>query len=786
LEIFVIFVFGKCIYRMKKIAVLVTFLFVIAQSLSAQKVGLVLSGGGAKGATHIGVIKALEENHVPIDYITGTSIGAIIGSLYAMGYSPDEMLELLLSDEFGYWQSGRVESEYIYYFKKPDATPEIAHFSIDISDSLQIKTKFLPQSLVNPIQMNQAFMGLFAQATAKAGWNFDNLFVPFRCVGADVYNKKPILFKNGDLGDAVRVSMSFPFVFKPIWKDSVPLFDGGIYDNFPVNPMKEAFHPDFIFGCAVAGTQTKPSENIYNQMEALIMQKTEYDIPEDEGMILKFSFPDVSLLDFPRAKELMDTGYKRTMELMDSIKGRVTREVTPQEVAERRKAYKESLPPLIFRNIHVTGVNEAQKAYVEAQLHRDIYGEFTMEEFRRAYFKMLTYSKIKEIIPHAVYNRKEKKFDLYLDITIKDEILVGFGGNISSHQANQLFLGLGYQNISSFASDLNANFQMGNSFDGVLLNNRFFLQTRIPAYVNVRGVFSNKKYTESQSLFYEDMVPSIIKQKELYMSLDFGFPFLNKAKSEISFSYGKLDDYYFQTSSISFPNASFDHSWYNTFSGSLDIERNSFDFKQYPTSGRKQFLKAMYVRASENYKPASNSHLQLFENKTHSWLQVRGHWQHFHVMSPTFNMGFSGEVMVSSKNLMNNYTASILQAPAFTPTPHSEIVFNEAFRANQYVAAGVSPIVKLNKMVHIRADLFCFVPFYEIKKETRTEANKYIDIPYYGRFMRSFEYMGETAFVIQLPFASISVYANGYSYPKKNFNFGLNIGYLIFNPKMLD
>ncbi|MDR1402565.1 MAG: patatin-like phospholipase family protein [Tannerellaceae bacterium] len=771
---------------MKKITILLTFFSVLIQPLPAQKVGLVLSGGGAKGATHIGVIKALEENHIPIDYITGTSIGAIIGSLYAIGYSPDEMLEFLLSDKFGYWQSGRVEDGYIYYFKKPDATPEMAHFSIDISNSLQIKTKFLPQSLINPIQMNQAFMELFAQATAKAGWNFDNLFVPFRCVGSDVYHKKPVIFKNGDLADAVRASMSFPFVFKPIWKDSVPLFDGGIYDNFPVNPMKEAFHPDFIFGCAVSGTQTKPSEDIYSQLEAMIMQKTAYDIPEDEGMMLKFSFPDVSLLDFPRAKELMDIGYKKTLEVMDSIKSRVPRRVTPQAIAERRKAYKESLPPLIFRNIHVAGVNEAQKAYIEAQLHRDIYGEFTMEEFRRAYFKMLTYSKIKEIIPHAVYNRKEKKFDLYLDATIKDEIFVGLGGNISSHQANQLFLGLGYQNISTFASDLNVNFQMGNSFDGALLNSRFYLQTRIPAYINLQGVFSNKKYFENQSLFYEDIVPSIIKQKELYLSLDFGFPFLNKAKSKINFSYGKLDDYYYQTSSISFSNTPLDHSWYNTFSGSLNIERNSLNFEQYPTNGRKQYLRAMYVRQSENYKPASNSYPQLVEKKAYSWLQVKGHWQYYHVMSPTFNMGFSGEVMVSSKNLMNNYTASILQAPAFTPTPHSKIVFNEAFRANQYATAGISPIVKLSKIVHLRADLFCFAPFYKIKKESRSEANKYVNVPYYGKFMRAFEYMGETALVIQLPFASISVYANGYSYPSKNFNFGLNIGYLIFNPKMLD
>lgn len=77
--------------------------------MEAQKVGLVLSGGGAKGLTHIGIIRALEENEIPIDYITGTSMGAIVGSLYAMGYSPDEMEQLLKSDDFKRWYSGDVE-----------------------------------------------------------------------------------------------------------------------------------------------------------------------------------------------------------------------------------------------------------------------------------------------------------------------------------------------------------------------------------------------------------------------------------------------------------------------------------------------------------------------------------------------------------------------------------------------------------------------------------------------------------------------------------------------------
>ena len=770
---------------MKRISIVISFFFILINSLQAQRVGLVLSGGGAKGAAHIGVIKAFEENEIPIDYITGTSIGAIIGSLYAMGYTPDEMLQLMLSKEFGYWQTGTVEDDYMYYFRKPDPTPEMAHFSIDMSDSLQIKTNFLPQSLINPIQMNQAFMALYAQATAKAAWNFDNLFVPFRCIGSDIYNKKPVIFKNGDLGEAVRISMTFPLFFKPVWKDSVPMFDGGIYDNFPVKTMKEDFHPDFIFGVALSTGKSKPSNNPYNQIETMIMQETNYEVDEEDGMIIRFNMPDVSLLDFQKANEIMEMGYKRTMSLIDSIKGRVHRRMPLDSLNLRRKQYKESLPPLVFKNIYITGVSESQQKYIESQLHRDINQEFSMEEFKRAYFKMLAYSKIKEIVPKAIYNRVNKTFDLHLYITMSDEINIGLGGNISSHQANQLYLGLGYRYLGRYAADMNADFQVGNSFSGVMLNGRMYLQTRIPTYINWQGVFSYKRYSESQSLFYEDVVPAFIKQHELYMKLKLGFPFLNRAKAEIGFGYGQLNDNYYQNTEVSFADRDYEHSRYNLFSGSLNIEQNSLSTKVYPISGVKRSLNAQYITGTEKYKP--NVATEPTKNNTHSWLQMKAHWEQYHELSKLFNLGYTGELVLSSKNLMENYTASILQAPAFTPTPHSTIVFNEAFRANQYAALGISPIVKLGKFVHFRLDLYGFLPLYEIKKHTEVLDNNYVmTLPYYGKFLDSFKYMGEAAFVVHLPFTSISLYANGYSYPSKNFNFGINIGYLLFNPKLLD
>ena len=217
---------------MKRTCLLFALLFFLLSSIQAQKVGLVLSGGGAKGMTHIGIIRALEEHGIPIDYITGTSMGAIVGSMYAMGYTPDEMEELISSPDFKRWYSGEIETQYEYYFKKDRPSPAFFNFHFSLGDTLETKKRqiSLPTNVVNPIQMNVVFLQLFAQATASCNEDFDNLFVPFRCVASDIYNKKELVMSKGSLGDAVRASMSFPFVFKPIEIDSTLAYDGGIYN----------------------------------------------------------------------------------------------------------------------------------------------------------------------------------------------------------------------------------------------------------------------------------------------------------------------------------------------------------------------------------------------------------------------------------------------------------------------------------------------------------------------------------------------------------------------------
>src|SRR6185369_14319450 len=190
----------------------------------AQKVGLVLSGGGARGLAHIGVIKALEENHIPIDFIAGTSAGAIVGCMYAQGFTPGQMDSIVNTEDFLNWATGVIDEDYSYYFRKKEDNASWMTIKFSLDSIIQTT---LPTNLVNSVPVDFALMESTAGVIAKANYNFDSLFVPFRCVAADIENKQTVIFRNGDLAQAVRASAAFPFYFKPILFEGKILYDGG-------------------------------------------------------------------------------------------------------------------------------------------------------------------------------------------------------------------------------------------------------------------------------------------------------------------------------------------------------------------------------------------------------------------------------------------------------------------------------------------------------------------------------------------------------------------------------
>ena len=765
---------------MKKALALIIILFLLPVMAQAQKVGLVLSGGGAKGLTHIGIIRALEENNIPIDYITGTSMGAIVGSLYSMGYSPDDMEALLKSEDFKRWYSGEVEEKYMYYFKKNLPTPEFLNIRLSFRDSLKIKPQFLPSSVVDPVQMNLVFIDLYARATAACGGDFDKLFIPFRCVASDVYNKKQLVMKRGDLGDAVRASMSFPFMFKPIEIDSVLAYDGGIYNNFPTDVMRDDFHPDIIIGSVVATNPTKPKENdLMSQIENMVMQKTDYSIPDSEGIVMTFKYDDVNLMDFQRINELHDIGYNRTMSMMDSIKSRIHRRVNLDNIRLRRLVYKSNYPELRFKNILIEGANAQQQAYIKKEFHASDDKEFTYEDVKRGYFRLLSGNMISEIIPHAVFNPEDDTYDLHLKVKLEDNISVRIGGNVSTTSSNQIYLGLSYQNLNYNAKEFTFDGQLGKIYNNVQLMGKIDFATSIPTSYRLIASISTFDYFKKEKLFSRNDKPAFNQKDERFVKLKVGLPFLSNKRAEFGVGAAKIQDRYFQKNVIDFDKDKYDKSTYSLFGGSISFNGSTLNSRQFPTQGAHEELVAQIFTGKECFYPGESSDNKKASEERHSWLQLSYMKEKYHRMAEHWTLGWYLKALYSSRNFSENYTATMMQAGEFAPTAHGQLMYNEAFRANQFVGVGVRPIYRFNQMFHVRGEFYGFMPIFPIERNSINKA-------YYGKAFSRFEYLGEVSVVCQLPFGAISAYVNHYSSPKREWNVGLTLGWQLFNYRFFE
>lgn len=766
----------------RTILLLLCSLLTLTSTIQAQKVGLVLSGGGAKGLTHIGIIRALEENNIPIDYITGTSMGAIIGSLYAMGYSPDDMEKLLKSEDFKRWYSGDIEEKYIYYFKKNPSTPEFINIRVSLKNPLhKVKTQFLPSSVVNPLQMNLAFVQLFGQATAACQNDFDKLFVPFRCVASDVYNKRPIIFNSGDLGDAVRASMSFPAMFKPIEIDSILAYDGGIYNNFPVDIMMEDFHPDILIGSVVSSNPGKPKEgDIMGQLENMIMQKTNYEIPDSMGILMTFKYTDVNLMDFDRYDELHDNGYNRAIELMDSIKSRISRRSNHRLLEMRRIAYKKALPEFRFKKITIQGANDQQKRYIRKEFHSHDNDIFDFEDLRRGYFRLMSDNMISEIIPHVIYNPLDETYTLDLKVKMEDDLSLRVGGNVGSNGANQVYIGATYHSLNNYAKEFSVDGQLGQIYNNLQISGRIDLPTSLPTSYRLVASLSSFDYLKQEKLFNKGNTPTFNQQNEKYVKLFVSLPFLSRQKAEFGIGIARLEDQYFQTNVIDFENDKRDASNYTIFGGSVALDGNTLNSKQFATSGRRERLSAHIYTGKETFYVGANPNETQNDYKyIQSWLQLCYELERYYQLKPNIALGTYLKAFYSSRNFSNNYRATMMQAGEFAPTAHSKITYNEAFRANQFIGAGITPIYQLNSVFHIRAGLYGFAPIFPILEDSSHKA-------YYGKLFSRIEYFGELSMVIRLPFGSISGYVNYYSSPRRNWNAGLSLGWQLFGNRFME
>ena len=751
----------------------------VNKSVYGQKVGIVLSGGGASGMAHIGVLMALEENGIPIDYITGTSAGALVGSLYAIGYTPQQIMQMASSEEYFAIANGEIDKQYTFFFKQRPQNAGIVNFSFD--KNLELTTT-IPLNFTDPSLIDFFMIEQFANASSFVNYNFDSLMIPFRCVASDIDENKEIVFRKGNLSQAVRASMTFPFYIPPLKIDDKLLVDGGLYNNFPADVMYEDFIPDVIIGSSVTSPRKKPDEyDLVSQVRSMIQAKSNFEINCQNSLIIEPDIDDIGTFDFEKTRAAILKGYEETIKNMDSIKSMVSRRIDTNQLKRRRLQFlKKNMEEIVISDIIVEGVKKREESYIISAL-KDKNKNLTLEELKPRYFRLITDDKIEFMFPKLDKNSEDTTFTLRIKVKKKPDFDFRVGGSFTSKSNNIGYLGLDYKYINKYLSlTASTNFYFGRFYNSIDIAPRIDFPLDFPFYIEPHVTYNRWDYYRSFSTFFEDTKPSFLIKNETFWGASLGFPSTNKGKFVVDFKNGLLENDYYQTDQfLSTDTVDITQFFMNKIN--LQYEFNSLDNFYYSKSGSRLKLDVSYVNGLEINLPGSTSVLSPDdrERTPHDWFQFGVNFEQYFPFNKNYSVGFELEGVHSTQDFFNNYTASILMAPQFSPIPETQTQFIPNFAAHTYGAVGIKNVITLYKLLDLRLEGYGFLPYANI-----IDNNKKAEFSPNLRATRR-NYLASAILVFNSPIGPVSFATNYMDHRDEKWSFLFNFNFLVFNRKAL-
>ena len=337
------------------------------------KVGLVLSGGGAKGAAHVGVLKYLEDNGIPIDYIAGTSMGSVVGGMYALGYSTDEILDVLRSADWNRLISNEVDRRKISFTRKLEN--ETMVFTVPFSlkkknEDLQAMSfkNSLPKGFVTGDNIINLFNSLAVGYADSL--SFGQLPIPFLCIATDMLSGEAAVLDKGEFTKALRASMAIPVLFDPVKMNQTLYTDGGLTCNFPAEQCK-AMGADYVIGVSMSpGLEDNPDNlsSVLYQIKQLKEIITDKDFDRYHEQCDIFISPDlkgVGMLSFDAESvaRVTQSGYEAASAQADKFEKLkrvvlVQPEDTVPKTPKRKKAVNITRNKVLISGIEFVGVDK--------------------------------------------------------------------------------------------------------------------------------------------------------------------------------------------------------------------------------------------------------------------------------------------------------------------------------------------------------------------------------------------------------------------------------------------
>ncbi len=741
-------------------------------------VALVMGGGGARGLYHIGVIKALEENNIPIDYVSGTSMGAIIAALYASGYTPDEMIDIVRSGDVVKWVSGEIDPQYHFlYNERPDSPAMLSVYAEIKRDSLEGKSSVdftLPRGFINSAQVDFALLELFAAASEQCGGDFDKLMVPFRCIATDMNSHEPLVFTEGDLPFAVRASMSYPIAFSPVTDEQGRvLVDGGCYNNFPWQPLEEDFVPDFFIGvqCTANTEPSKHDSPIQKQVLSLVTMPTDYTLPEGRSILLGRSV-DVGVLDFTSGEVIVQMGYEETLERIDEIQAAVASRRSVEELSARREAFRAARPKMRFRVGDLEGLSPRQKHYAETFLQLDMRGKrmgkdegVSLEQARDMYLSLMaTGDFTSNVFPKIGRDSLSDEFRITFSLKTKPEVRYSLGGNLSSTAFNQIYLGLNYFSVGRTAQSLYTDLLFGPTSSLIRMGGRTVVLKRTPLFVDYSLNFHRHSTLRGS---FGNLTPAFssidARSLELFASAGFGLATTRKSTLQATLHGGY--NFYSYEAEFDIPGATHTHDRFRFVGGQVAVERSTLDKIIYPTHGSRLHASAIFFHGRDRFEHDFEGN---FSSAQRTWIGAKFVWEHYpsNWKKSWFTVGYQLEAVATTHPHFGNSVADILTNPHYAPTPHSKMIFVPEFYAKRYLAAGAMPTISFGRNFYLRAGIYAMLS----------------DLRVYD-YMR---YMADFSFIYHTRIGPVSLAFTKYNFDSWNNSYlTFNFGYPLFGKKAL-
>lgn len=746
-----------------------------------KKVAVVMSGGAAKGLAHVGVLKALEENEIPIDYVVGTSMGGIVAGFYAAGLSPEQIEEIVLSPQFLGWVNGRLEQGFNYYFNKPDDNSAFLKLNLSLDSTFNVNFN---TSIANDLSLNFMLSEKMAQPSAICKNNFDSLLVPLRVVAADVFTQTEVILKSGTLSDALRATQTVPFFYNPIKVDGKYLFDGGVYNNFPVDVAERDFKPDMIIGSNVSSKVY--DEYPYGDDEKLISKSLLYMLLDksdparisETGVYIQPNLTNYTSFDFARARDLIDSGYAQTVRQMGEIKQKVgTASLrTCERVAASRNAFNNKTTPLLVEKIELRDFNSRQQAYINRFFHRGRRPLY-FSDVKKGYYKLVSDDYFRNVYPSFVFDTTSRSFSFKLAKRPQNNFQVDFGGVIATRDISNIYLGLNYYYFNRALTHASANFYAGNFYKSAQLKARIDIPLMGQFYVEPEATFNNWDFLQGGDIVLQRSTPTVLNRIDRKVGFSVGVPIGTRYKAAVHGHYVNNSDRYINYK-VLVSTDTLDVLRLDGARLGFSVSSNTLNRKQYANAGKFFQLRADWFSLVEHFQPGNTSVVPKDTRNNRSWLRAKISLEQY-LRRGFYSSGYLLEAVASNQPFFSNYMGTIVNAPAFQPLQDSHTVLLQNFRSFNYLAGGWRNVFTLRNSLDFRLEGYLFKPLEALvpgdNQEAKTDAE-----------LTNLFFAGTAGLVLNSTIGPISLSFNYYDDAESQFGVLLHVGFLLSHKSSLD